>query len=125
MKIIFIFLLCILTSAVFSQEKKCSDFKVGTFSYNNLALKRYKVVRKKTVQIETDTITGLVLEGSIKWKSDCNYVLTYTKVSNMALKKLLGQKINVEIINVFGNVILCRSEGFGVKRDLQMTKIKN
>jgi len=125
MRIKFIILLLIFFNAAFSQEKKCSDFKNGTFSYNNPIFKRYKVVRKEAVQIETDTVTGLVFEGAIEWKSDCQYVLTYTKVSNKAQEKMLGQKINVEITNISGNTIVCKSEAFGVKMDLEMTKVGN
>ncbi|WP_031453214.1 hypothetical protein [Flavobacterium chungangense] len=126
MKIKFIVLLILFfTNIAFSQEKKCFDFKVGTFSYNNPIYKKYKVIRKETVQIETDTVTGLILEGVVEWKSDCQYVLTYTKVSNKDHEKILGQKINVDISNILGNTFVCKSEGLGIKMELEMTKIKD
>ncbi|WP_141248476.1 hypothetical protein [Flavobacterium sp. ACN6] len=114
-----------ITTMVFSQEKKCVDFKTGVFSYINPVYKRYKVVRKENVQIETDTVTGIVLEGAIEWKSDCEYVLTYVKVPDNAKNGILGQKINVQINNITGNKILCRSEGLGFKKDIEMIKIDN
>ena len=125
MKVRIVVILLIFVNVMFSQEKKCLDFKTGTFSYNNPALKRFKVVRKENIQIETDTVTGSIVEGSIEWKSDCNYVLTYTKITIKVLEKLLGQTINVEIANISGNTILCKTEGFGRKVDLEMTKVDN
>ncbi len=117
--------LCLFTFTIvgFSQDKKCVDFKTGKFSYFNPAYKRYKVVRREKVQIETDTVTGIVLEGAIEWKSDCEYVLTYTKVPDNAKKGVLGQKISVQIVSISGNKILCRSEGLGLKKDIEMIKI--
>lgn len=125
MKVNFILLsvLCFVNIG-FSQEKKCSNFKTGTFFYNNSAYKRFKVIRKETIQIETDTVTGLILEGVVEWKSDCQYILTYTKVSSKAHEKILGQKINAEISNIVGNTFLCKSEAFGVTMELEMTKIE-
>lgn len=126
MRIKFIsFLLFAFTNVVVSQQKKCADFKTGTFSYSNPVFKRFKVVRKENIQIETDTITGIVLEGAIEWKSDCEYVLTYIKVPETAKKGILGQKIKVKIVNVTGNKILCRSEGLGLTKDIEMIRIDN
>lgn len=125
MKVTLALFLFTVTTVVFSQEKKCVDFKTGVFSYFNPDYKRYKVVRKENVQIETDTITGIVLEGAIEWKSDCEYVLTYIKVPDNAKKGILGQKISVQISNIAGNKILCRSEGLGLKKDIEMIKIDN
>lgn len=119
----FIFgLLFLITFSAFAQEKKCSDFKTGTFKYSKEEYKKYKVERYSSIQIETDTITGVKMEGSINWKSDCEYELTYTKVSEPKYAKALGQKLKVEIIKITGNTVLCKTEGGGLTLEIEMTK---
>lgn len=34
------------------------------------------------------------------WKSDCEYVLTYEKTTNLDLKDLIGKKVFVEIFEI-------------------------
>lgn len=115
-------LLFMINFSVFAQEKKCSDFKTGTFKYSKEEYKKYKVVRYDSTQIETDTITGVKMEGSISWKSDCEYELIYTKVSEPKYAKALGQKLKVEIIKITGNTTLCKTEGGGITLEIEMIK---
>jgi hypothetical protein len=115
-------LILLINLSVFAQEKKCSDFKTGNFKYSKQEYKKYKVVRYNSIQIETDTITGVKMEGTINWKSDCEYELTYTKVSDPKYAKAIGQKLKVEIIKITGNTILCKSEGGGITLEIEMTK---
>jgi len=84
--------------------------------------KKYKVERHNSIQIETDTITGVKMEGSISWKSDCEYELTYTKVSEPKYAKAIGQKLKVEIIKISGNTVLCKTEGGGITLEIEMIK---
>lgn len=114
--------LLLLNFSGFAQERKCSDFKTGVFHYSKPEYKKYKVVRTKTIQTETDTITGMAIEGSINWTSDCHYELIYTKVSEPKYESLIGQKIIVQIVKIVGNTVLCTSEGFGLKLELEMVK---
>lgn len=119
----FIFgLIFLINPSIFAQEKKCSDFKTGNFKYSKEEYKRYKVVRYDSTQIETDTITGVKMEGSISWKSDCEYELIYTKVSEPKYAKAIGQKLKVEIIKITGNTVLCRTEGGGITLEIEMIK---
>lgn len=119
----FIFgLLFLINFSAFAQEKKCSDFKIGNFKYSKEEYKKYKVERHNSIQIETDTITGVKMEGSINWKSDCEYELTYTKVSEPKYAKALGQKLKVEIIKITGNTVICKTEGGGITLEIEMIK---
>ncbi len=115
-------LILLINLSVFAQEKKCSDFKTGYFKYPKEEYKKYKVVRYDSIQTETDTITGVKMEGSISWKSDCEYELTYTKVSEPKYAKAIGQKLKVEIIKITGNTVLCKSEGGGITLEIEMIK---
>lgn len=119
----FIFgLIFLINLSIFAQEKKCSDFKTGTFKYSKEEYKKYKVERHNSIQIETDTITGVKMEGSISWKSDCEYELIYTKVSEPKYAKAIGQKLKVEIIKITGNTVLCKTEGGGITLETEMIK---
>jgi hypothetical protein len=85
---------------IYSQEKKCSDYKVGKFTYTNPFYKKWKVLRNETEQIETDEVNKIQLRASINWVSDCEYILTYTKFDDSEEHPIVGQKINVKIIKV-------------------------
>lgn len=115
-------LVLLINFSAFAQEKKCSDFKTGNFKYSKEEYKKYKVERYNSIQIETDTTTGVKMEGSINWKSDCEYELIYTKVSEPKYAKAIGQKLKVEIIKITGNTVLCKSEGGGITLEIEMTK---
>ena len=117
------YLFLFINLACFAQEKKCTDFKIGKFIYSKPEYKRFKVTRTETTQIEIDSVTGIVLEGSIEWKSECVYELTYTKISNQNMSSMLGQKLKSEIIKISGNNIICKTEGVGMVLELEMTKV--
>jgi|SRR6218665_2857214 len=111
-------------SSAYSQ-KKCSDFKVGSFIYSKPEFQRFKVSRNETTQIEIDSITGTILEASIVWKSECEYELTYTKISDERGFGMIGQKLTVNILKISGNDIIVTSEGAGIKLELEMTKLES
>jgi len=117
------YLFLLINFACFAQEKKCTDFKIGKFVYSKPEYKRFKVTRTETTQIEIDSVTGIVLEGSIEWKSECAYELTYTKISNQNMSSMIGQKLKSEIIKISGNNIICKTEGVGMELELEMTKV--
>ena len=77
------------------------DFRIGQFRYLNPEYKDVIIKRRKNKQIEKTKDLKLVYE--IEWISPCNYVLTYTKVSEPEYEYLIGQKIDVKIIDVLEN----------------------
>ena len=117
------YLFLLINFASFAQEKKCIDFKIGKFIYSKPEYKRFKVTRTETTQIEIDSVTGIVLEGAIEWKTECAYELTYTKISNQNMSSMIGQKLKSEIIKISGNNIICKIEGVGMELELEMTKV--
>jgi hypothetical protein len=78
-----------------------SDFGKGKYSYINPEYKDVKIKRRKRKQIEKTKDSKSVYK--IDWISPCNYVLTYLKVSKPEYEYLLGQKIDVKIIDVLEN----------------------
>ncbi|WP_264536875.1 hypothetical protein [Flavobacterium sp. N1736] len=121
--IIFLLFLLIKVSS-YSQEKKCSDFKNGTFKYKNPAYKNFIVIRNGNLQTEEDKSRKLLLEGSVQWVSECQYILTYTKINLPTLKNLIGQKVFVTINKIENNKINCLSKMNDKSLDLEMIKIK-
>ena len=109
----------------YSQEKRCEDFKVGSFIYSQPEFQRYKVSRTETTQTEVDSVTGIILEASIFWKSECEYELIYTKISDESSAGLIGQKLIVNIIKISVNDIVVNVEGGEIKFELKMTKIES
>ncbi|CAL2080660.1 hypothetical protein [Tenacibaculum sp. 190524A05c] len=81
-------------------KQKCQpQLKTGKFRYLDPNLKNTKIVRLSDVQIETSKDTKMAF--SVEWPSPCNYVLTYLNISNEKSKYLIGQKIDVRILDVF------------------------
>ncbi|KPM30799.1 Hypothetical protein I595_3296 [Croceitalea dokdonensis DOKDO 023] len=83
-----------------AQEKKCLDYKTGNFNYV-LENRPELIIRTDSTQIEINPITKVEAYSSIEWKSDCEYVMTYTKILNYPedASHMIGQAINVEIIS--------------------------
>jgi hypothetical protein len=118
-KAIFIIFL-LMNLNIYSQEKKCSDYKAGKFTYTNPLYKNWKVLRNENEQIETDNVNKIELRASINWVSDCEYILTYTKFNDSENHSIVGQKINIKIIRVGNESLICESEGLGAKLELEM-----
>ncbi|SMC55721.1 hypothetical protein SAMN05660703_1831 [Cellulophaga tyrosinoxydans] len=83
-----------------AQEKKCLNYRTGKFNYE-LENRPELVIRTDSTQIEINPITKVEIYSSIKWESDCKYIMTYTKILNYpeGTSHMIGQKINVEIIS--------------------------
>ena len=117
----FIVLLFSLTfSLTWSQKKKCRELLNGSFIYADQKAQDWIVYRRDSLQIETNTKTGVEIHASIEWISDCKYVLTYIKVLNTDDSFFIGKKINVEITEVKDNFIKYRSVSNGIEIDGEM-----
>ena len=99
------------------------DFGKGKYKYINPQFQNVKIKRRKRKQIEKTKDSKSVYK--IEWTSNCNYVLTYLKVSNPKSQYLVGQKMNVKIIDILpnGNYVYYsnlsdRTYGFGVMEKL-------
>ena len=75
-------------------ERSCKDFKTGKFKFEH----EVDGVMKTTVfqrndSIEIETYEGKTDTASIRWISDCEYVLRKLHPRNMAEEKAIGMKI--------------------------------
>ena len=89
-----------------SQSLKCSDFQTGKFKLKvtNFNLPSITVIRTEKIQKETAD-GSKDMEGSIVWKSDCNYDLTYLN----ATPEMNGKTVRVEILKIEGQKAICKS----------------
>ncbi|MBC5838230.1 DNA topoisomerase IV [Flavobacterium muglaense] len=91
-----ILLLPLLLSIVscYNVEHNCKDFKTGKFKFE------YEVdgVKKTTLferndSIEIENFEGKIDTASIRWISDCEYILRKLNPKNMAEEKAIDMKI--------------------------------
>lgn len=107
-----------------AQKMKCSDFRVGQFEYSEPAYSDWKVTRTDSIQIEINSEIGVEIRGTIKWISDCEYVLKYTEIINAEGKDIINKAVEVQIINTTPKGYIFRSKSYGVEIESEMIKIK-
>ncbi|MEO7976366.1 DNA topoisomerase IV [Flavobacterium sp.] len=94
MKKILLLLPLLLLMSCYDAERNCKDFKNGKFKFE------YQVdgVKKTTVferrdNIEIETYEGKTDTSTVRWVSDCEYVLQKKHPKNMAEEKAISMKI--------------------------------
>ena len=102
--------------------KACEKFKTGIYEYKHVLYQDTKIKRKRKVQREI--FKGGKQIYSIKWISDCHYVLTYKKMTEARLKHLIGKEIDVQIIDVLedGSYVYRSKANFEEKVDYGIIK---
>ena len=94
MKKILILPLLLLSISCYNTERSCKDFKTGKFKfeYEVDGVKKTTVFERKD-SIEIETFEGKTDTSSIRWVSDCEYILQKIHPKNMAEKKAITIKI--------------------------------
>lgn len=94
MKKLALLLLSLILVSCYNVDHNCKDFKTGKFKFE------YKVdgINKITVferndSIEIETFEGKTDTSSIRWVSDCEYILQKIHPKNMTEKKAISMKI--------------------------------
>ena len=92
-KLIFLLPLLLLMSC-YDVERNCKDFKTGKFKfeYEVEGVKKTTVFERKD-SIEIETFEGKTDTSSIRWVSDCEYILRKIHPKNIAEKKAITMKI--------------------------------
>ncbi|NQY31117.1 MAG: hypothetical protein HRT69_16830 [Flavobacteriaceae bacterium] len=120
-KTISIFILLLALNS-FSQEKKCSDFKVGKFTYSDPDYADLITIRTDSLQIDSYPKMGWEMTSRIEWLTDCKYEIVYIKVNDPKMESLIGIKYVIEIIEIDNNKIMCRTESDGITVEKEMIK---
>jgi len=92
-KIIFLFPFLALVSC-YDAEHNCKDFKTGKFKfeYEVNGVKKTTLFERKD-DIEIETFEGKTDTATIRWVSDCEYILQKKHPKNMAEEKAISMKI--------------------------------
>lgn len=92
-KIILLPLLLLLISC-YQAEHNCKDFKTGKFRFEYEVNGEKKVTLfERNDSIEIETFEGKTDTASIRWVSDCEYILRKLHPKNMAEEKSINMKI--------------------------------
>lgn len=102
-KLMIVFLTVISFSASGQEQKDCSPFKKGNFSYVNDSSQTVEVERRGRYQIERNSKTGEVNKFTIKWTGDCEYQIKQFAANRKETKKKNGQVIKVKITKVYND----------------------
>jgi acetone carboxylase gamma subunit len=93
-KITILLLFAFVATACDNRERKCSDFKTGTFTFEKEwkgKLNKSIFIRTKDIQIET--FNGKTDTATIRWVNDCEFVLQKLHPKTMDEKKAVSMKI--------------------------------
>ena len=109
-----------------SQDKNCSRFKTGTFSYVDSSTGNEQLIKRNdSLQYENIKTKGITIITTVEWTSDCEYVLTYKDILNYKNKELMiGRKIYSNIIETNGNEFKIHSKSDNIDTYIDMIKIE-
>ena len=122
MKNLILILILNLTLNGWAQEKNCSDFKVGKFTYSDPDYADLITVRTDSLQIDSYPKMGWAMTSRVEWLTDCKYEIIYIKVNDPKMKSLIGIKYVIEIIGIDDNKIMCKTESDGITVEKEMIK---
>lgn len=94
MKKIFFLLPLLSLISCYDAEHNCKDFKTGKFKFEfevNGVKKTTVFERKDNIEIET--FDGKTDTSTVRWVSDCEYILQKKHPKNMAEEKAISMKI--------------------------------
>lgn len=94
MRILYALPLAFLLTSCYQQEKNCTDFKTGTFVFEQEIdgeVHRSTFIRNDSIEIES--YMGKTDTASIRWINDCEYILQKINPKNMAERKGVHMKI--------------------------------
>ena len=122
-KIILLPLLLVLISC-YEGERSCKDFKTGKFKFEHeVDGVKNTTFFERNDSIEIETYEGKTDSASIRWVSDCEYILQKINPKNKAEAQAIGMKILTTTKNSytfeFGMV------GSDAKQKGTVTKIEN
>jgi hypothetical protein len=115
-------IILLLTINSYAQENKCSDFKVGKFTYSDPDYADLITIRNDSIQIDSYPKMGWEMTSKVEWLTDCKYEILYIKVNDSKMESLIGIKYVIEIIEIDNNKIICRTESEGITVEKEMIK---
>jgi hypothetical protein len=78
----------------YEQERKCTEFKTGKFSFSQeIDGKKLSSTFTRTEFYQIETFNGKTDTASIRWVNDCEFILEKLHPKNMQEKKAITMKI--------------------------------
>jgi hypothetical protein len=87
-------LLALLLISCSNKERKCQDFKTGKFAFtHNIEGKKYTSTFIRTDKLQIETFKGKTDTASVRWVSDCEFVLQKLHPKTMSERKAISMTI--------------------------------
>lgn len=78
----------------YKQEKNCTDFKTGKFTFTQeIDGKKQTTTFERTDKLQIETYNGKTDTASVRWVNDCEFVLEKINPKNMREKKAITMRI--------------------------------
>lgn len=78
----------------YKQEKNCTDFKTGKFTFTQeIDGKKQTTTFERTDKFQIETYNGKTDTASVRWVNDCEFVLEKMHPKNMREKKAITMRI--------------------------------
>jgi hypothetical protein len=93
--------------AAFSQSgtTDCSFFQHGKFKYIGADDSTSYIVMNGSKQTEYSKKNDYIIESSVRWITDCSYIMTMTKITIPNFPYHPGDQMKVDITKVEGDII--------------------
>jgi hypothetical protein len=93
-KIILLLSVSTLLFSCYENERNCTDFTTGKFRFEStIDGKKLVTEFERREDIEIETFQGKTDTATVRWVSDCEYVLQKKNPKNMQDRKAIGMKI--------------------------------
>ena len=94
MKKLLLFPVFVLLASCYSNERNCKDFKTGMFKFEyEIGGQKKSTEFTRTDSLEIETFEGKTDTSTIRWVSDCEYILQKKHPKNMLEEKAVQMKI--------------------------------
>lgn len=94
MKKIFLILLTAFLISCSNKERKCQDFKTGKFEFTqDIEGKKQTSTFIRTENLQIETFKGKTDTASVRWVSDCEFVLQKLHPKTMTERKAISMTI--------------------------------
>jgi len=81
-------------SSCYQQERKCEDFRTGTFLFEQeINGEKHSSTFIRTEDLQIETYQGVTDTATVRWINDCEFVLKKLHPKNMAEEKSIHMKI--------------------------------
>lgn len=94
MKKTILFLVTLSLVSCSEKERKCTDFKTGTFEFvQEINGKKFKSTFTRTETLQIETFNGKTDTASVRWVNDCEFVLQKLHPKTMNERKAISMII--------------------------------